>query len=71
MLGLLTFTIFFDDNIFGGYIFQKEFNFFFKNGPGNEQSIFRHSIERDTKPGPKKPALNDLGKGASNVSEPT
>ena len=30
MLGLLTFTIFFDENIFSGYILRKEFNLFSK-----------------------------------------
>ena len=30
VLGLLTFTIFFDENIFSGYIFRKEFNMFSK-----------------------------------------
>ena len=58
MLGILTFTIFFfDENIFSGY-FLERILFVFKNGPGNELSLFCQSVERDTKNGLAKSSLN-------------
>ena len=72
MLGLLTLTKFFDENIFSGYIFRKEFNLFSKmvkatNCPFSvsPSSVTRKMVQPN-------PALIDLsGKSASNISEPT
>ena len=72
MLGILIFTIFFDENIFSGYIFWKEFNLFSKvvQATNCPLSVSPSSVTR--KMVPRNPALIDLSrKSASNVSEPT
>ena len=54
-LGALTFTTFFDENIFSGYIFRKEFS---KMVQATNCPFFRQSVWRDTKNGPAKSGPN-------------
>ena len=48
-----------------GVIFLERILFVFKTGPGDEMSLFRQSVERDTKMVSRDPALINLsGKSA-------